>query len=80
MWDHTTLDSVSLAGAELSYARFDHARGGVLDLRRANLSHASFHNARFVDTDWRDARRAGLRGTSAARLAAEARALSLEMH
>jgi len=63
----------------LAYARFDHASGERLRFQRARLDHASFHHTRFVDADFSAAHTRRLRGTSQPRLAAEARALALEM-
>ena len=80
VWDHSQLDGISFHSADLAYARFDHATGTAVDLRQANLTQASFHNARFEHAPTSGARVTRMSGTSAARLAAEARSLSLEMH
>jgi uncharacterized protein YjbI with pentapeptide repeats len=74
------LQQVELGGADLRYVRFDHAQGEDIGLQHADLAHSSHHNTRFVDVDLRGAQSRRLRGTSPARLASEARSLSLEMH
>jgi uncharacterized protein YjbI with pentapeptide repeats len=65
---------VSFAGADLSYARYEDARGDDVDFTGARLDHACFHGTSLCGADYTNTSRQGLAPADPQLQAARARA------
>jgi uncharacterized protein YjbI with pentapeptide repeats len=76
VWNQSDVEHVNFAGADLSYARYEDARGDDVNFSGARLDHACFHGSTLCRADYTNTSRQGLAPADPQLRAARERALA----